>query len=248
MKDSASVNPNPYTIRQTTALHALSSGFSVTEAAEAAGVHRSQVYRWLDIPAFDHAFQNAKREHALAIGYRFHTLAHKALDALEQILTDEKTSPHARIRAAKLVFEKMQQGQPKLKPAWDEMVQIDQQCKDADSPHIVVGRYPYDPSACDMYYQQPQATESESATECDAKPELAKAAGATASAEPPATECDKVEAPAQQVPSTATPVTSIRSGHAPEASATLCDTFSEVASPSLNRSGGAACASAARNA
>ena len=220
---NSTTTPTEFSVRQTTALHALASGFSVTEAAEASGVHRSQLYRWLDNPKYNNALLNAKREHFVAIGYRFHTLAHKALDTLEQILTDEKASPHARIRAAKLVFEKMQVHQPLSQTSWEELVQTDQQCKDANAPHIVVGRFPYDPDACDLSNGQPQSPSEASATECDTKSELAKAATASA------TECDaKTKVPRQGESKAIYPATECDAPEALSAS-TLCNTPIELA-------------------
>jgi transposase-like protein len=129
-----------FTHQQTCVLHALASGLTPTEAAEQAGVNRSQLYAWMDQPRFRISLENAQREHFTAIAGRFHRLAVNAQNALEQIVNDPKCSPHARIKAANIILAHLERGQPALPRTAAEVAAIDQQCKDEHAPHIVVGR------------------------------------------------------------------------------------------------------------
>lgn len=71
---------------QETVLAALLAGQKITDAAKAAGVDRTTIYRWLkdsDRPAFRCALNRGRRELRQATRARLLALADKAVDSLE---------------------------------------------------------------------------------------------------------------------------------------------------------------------
>ncbi len=94
----------PFTPAQITVLQALAAGATVTAAAQLASVSRPTVYRWTDDPAFQQALAFAEQEYALTIRDRMQSLRAKALDKLEQVLDNPKSSPSVLLRAAVLLL------------------------------------------------------------------------------------------------------------------------------------------------
>ncbi len=93
-----------FTPSQITVLQALAAGATVTAAAQLANVSRPTVYAWSDNPAFQQALAFAEQEHALTIRDRMQSLRAKALDKLEQVLDNPKSSPSVLLRAAVLLL------------------------------------------------------------------------------------------------------------------------------------------------
>jgi hypothetical protein len=80
---------------------ALSSGVSLTAAADAAGIHRNTISNWLRISApFRAALAEAQYDRALFIREQAESLADIALQTIREILTDPKASASVRLKAA----------------------------------------------------------------------------------------------------------------------------------------------------
>src|SRR5215510_15130517 len=81
------------------AILALAGGASITSAAEAAGVDRSTIYRWLrDDAAFVVELNRAKRDHLDRVRGELRSLASDAVKALRDLVTSEATPPAVRLR------------------------------------------------------------------------------------------------------------------------------------------------------
>jgi hypothetical protein len=94
---------NPCQLR---AIAALVGGATVTAAAQAAGVSRATVHRWL---ADDHDFASelalAKIEQAAALKVRLRALGDLAVGAMQDLLTSTNVPPAVRLRTASTVLE-----------------------------------------------------------------------------------------------------------------------------------------------
>lgn len=88
------------TIRQSKALQALLSGDNVTACAKAGGVTRTTFYKWLAQPTFKAALNQADGEIIETLTRRLTSLGNLALNNLEAVLSDPKTPPGVRMRAA----------------------------------------------------------------------------------------------------------------------------------------------------
>jgi pyocin large subunit-like protein len=96
---------NSLTAKQETAIAALISEPTVDKAADAVGVNRRTLYRWLDEPAFTAKFHKARRQtftHAVSMAQKY---APMALNNLA-VIANDKTAPHsARVSASKAVLD-----------------------------------------------------------------------------------------------------------------------------------------------
>ena len=100
--DSSSLSP----IQEQVAL-ALASGATLTAAAEAHGIHRVTIYRWIKtIPDFTAAVQQARVEYILARRDDLHHLSNRAVETLLSILDDPHASPSTRLRAAMFILQR----------------------------------------------------------------------------------------------------------------------------------------------
>jgi hypothetical protein len=91
--------------RAALALAALSGGSSVTDAARAAGVDRSTVYRWIDrSPEFVAELNRYRQEQRDALRHELRGLAADAIKAMRDLLGSD-TPPAIRLRAALAVLE-----------------------------------------------------------------------------------------------------------------------------------------------
>jgi hypothetical protein len=104
----------PFTVPQITVLQALAAGATVTAAAQLANVSRPTVYAWSDNPAFQQALAFAQQEYALTIQDRLQSLRAKALDKLEQVLDNPKSSPSVILRATVLLLTNKNWNLPSL--------------------------------------------------------------------------------------------------------------------------------------
>jgi len=82
------------------ALELLTGGASRVETAEALGVHRSTVCRWLQDPTFAEELESAQQSLRQRVLSRLELLVPRALEALEQDLIDPDTPRPLRQRAA----------------------------------------------------------------------------------------------------------------------------------------------------
>src|SRR3954467_9423926 len=91
--------------RAALAVAALSGGSSVTDAARAAGVDRSTVYRWLDqSPEFVAELNRYRREQRDALRHELRGLAADAVKAMRALLAPD-APPAVRLRAALAVLQ-----------------------------------------------------------------------------------------------------------------------------------------------
>ena len=87
----------------------LISGASMVDAAEAAGVDRSTIYRWKqDVPAFAEELCRARNEirDRLQDGYR--TLGPQAIEIVAELLRAAGTPPSVRLKAAMEILQRVE--------------------------------------------------------------------------------------------------------------------------------------------
>jgi transposase-like protein len=89
------------TPQQIEVIDALSSGVTMTAAADQVGIHRNTLSNWRrkSLP-FQHAFAHAQYDRALLFRERSEELADIAAQAVREILSDPNTAPSVRLRAA----------------------------------------------------------------------------------------------------------------------------------------------------
>jgi hypothetical protein len=91
--------------QQIAALDALANGATLTDAAAHAGVHRNTLANWRrEAPDFEVALANAQYDRALLFREKAEAMADLAFDALRSVLTDPKSSPSVRLKAALAVI------------------------------------------------------------------------------------------------------------------------------------------------
>ena len=84
---------------------ALARGLSRSAAAREAGIHRSTIYDWQESnPAFNEALEQATEDYRAVLRDQLLDLSSKALDTLENILSDPKAPAGARLRASLAVL------------------------------------------------------------------------------------------------------------------------------------------------
>jgi hypothetical protein len=94
------------TPQQLTVISALSSGVTLTAAAEEAGVHRNTIHYWRrNLRAFQDSLAHAQYDRALYYRDRLEAEIDLAIKALHEILADSKTPPSVRLKAALHVIQ-----------------------------------------------------------------------------------------------------------------------------------------------
>ncbi len=94
------------TPKQLDVLQALSSGLSVTAAADAAGIHRTTVHHWCrTIPEFRDALDALKQARIEAVREQMDALAGPSIAILRHILFDESAPPALRLRTAMSIIK-----------------------------------------------------------------------------------------------------------------------------------------------
>jgi hypothetical protein len=99
------VQKSDLTPKQEKAIHALLAHPTTDEAAQAAGVNRVTLFRWLQQEEFQSAYTKARREsikHAIA---RLQNRTGEAVEVLAEIMNNSEANDFARIGAAKAVIE-----------------------------------------------------------------------------------------------------------------------------------------------
>lgn len=100
------------TLRQKKAITALTTTADVTRAAAAAGISRDTVYRWLKMPEFQAALDEATSEALAELSRQLVTLGMKATKTIDELLDEEnifRTPPGTRLRAADIVLGRLLQ-------------------------------------------------------------------------------------------------------------------------------------------
>jgi hypothetical protein len=86
---------------------ALAQGATVTNAAQAAEIHRTTIHKWISHdPAFAAALREARNEYVETLQDEMKELATLALAALRRLLEDTATPASVRLRAALAVLER----------------------------------------------------------------------------------------------------------------------------------------------
>jgi hypothetical protein len=86
----------------------LSNGASLTDAAAQAGIHRNTISHWRrNSPDFREALAITRYDRALLYRDRAVELADLAFETLRAVLTDPKSSPSTRLRAAIFIIDKV---------------------------------------------------------------------------------------------------------------------------------------------
>lgn len=100
------------TATQNQVVVALSTGASLSAAAQAAGISRSTIYSWLNDPlsVFSKAIDLAKQQFADSLRDQLHDAAVSALHALIAILNDPKASPSVKLKASLAILTRTDSG------------------------------------------------------------------------------------------------------------------------------------------
>src|SRR5579864_1625728 len=94
------------TAQQLAVICALSNGATMTAAAEEAGVHRNTIYNWLhNLLPFQQALNDAQYTRSLLFREKMEDLADRAINAINEILTNPKTPPGVRLKAALAILQ-----------------------------------------------------------------------------------------------------------------------------------------------
>jgi hypothetical protein len=104
-----SADTPPLTTVQQCVVDALAAGSTLTAAAEAYGVHRVTVYRWMKTSQpFSAALHRARAEFVLARRDDLHQLSNRALETLLAILDNPRSSPAVLLRTAMFILQRPQ--------------------------------------------------------------------------------------------------------------------------------------------
>lgn len=104
---SKKVTEKAITPRQSIAIERLLNGGTVQGAADAAGVSRKTVYKWLSIPAFQEAINNAQAEAMARLSRALIALGGSAVLTLGEIMNDHTQPAAVRVRAADIVTNRL---------------------------------------------------------------------------------------------------------------------------------------------
>lgn len=127
---------------QITVVQALAMGATVTAAAKLAVVSRPTIYKWRMDPVFNQALVFAKQEHAISVHDRLQTLTTKALDKLEEVLDNPKSSPSVILKAALAILNRKNWSLPsedakdihkEIRAAFDDMEADPELAAEADA-------------------------------------------------------------------------------------------------------------------
>ena len=91
--------------KQDDAIVALLTQRNNEEAARAADISVSTLLRWMNQPAFDKAFRDAKRNAFAQTIARLHHLSSAAVSTLGRIMLDPETPASTRVRAADSILD-----------------------------------------------------------------------------------------------------------------------------------------------
>ncbi|MFP5260889.1 MAG: transposase family protein [Blastocatellia bacterium] len=93
------------TRRQELALSSLLSKPTMKEAAEAAGIGETTLWRWLQIKGFHTAYMKARRESVKQGIARLQNATGEAVTVLQEIMSDKESPRSVRVTAAKAIIE-----------------------------------------------------------------------------------------------------------------------------------------------
>jgi hypothetical protein len=99
----------PLTTVQQCVIDALAAGATITAAAEAHGIQRITIYRWMKTcKPFSAALHRARAEFVLARRDDLHLLSNRALETLLAILDNPRSSPAVLLRTAMFILQRPQ--------------------------------------------------------------------------------------------------------------------------------------------
>jgi transposase-like protein len=98
-----------YDRKKEAAIEALLTQRNVEEAARAAGIGKQTLVRWLKIPEFQTAYQEARRTAVSQTNGRLQQASGVAASTLFKIMVDGNASDSARVRAAEAVLDRANQ-------------------------------------------------------------------------------------------------------------------------------------------
>ncbi len=99
----------PLTPKQRRAVEALLTTGEVVEAAQAAGVSRDTLYRWLKLPAFHQAVRQAEAHALDDLSRLLVGLGRTAVATLAKAMSDPTVPPASRVRAADAALSRLLQ-------------------------------------------------------------------------------------------------------------------------------------------
>ncbi len=92
--------------QQLIVIGALSNGATTTDAAAQAGVHRNTIAHWRrNLLPFQNALANAQYTRALLFREKIEEQADRAIETIQEVLTDPKAPASVRLRAALAVMK-----------------------------------------------------------------------------------------------------------------------------------------------
>lgn len=109
MAEKVTIHRKRLTPRQRKAIEALLTTGDKTAAAEAAGVQRQTIYRWLKLPHFRAALAEAEAEALASLSRALVRLGDNATATLEQAMGDDESSWSVKVRAADVVLSRLLQ-------------------------------------------------------------------------------------------------------------------------------------------
>jgi hypothetical protein len=78
---------------------------TVKEAAEATGVHKATLYKWLQVPDFQAAYREARRQAISRATARLQQISSEAVEALWEIVADRGQQGASRVGAARVILD-----------------------------------------------------------------------------------------------------------------------------------------------
>lgn len=91
--------------KQDRATVALLSSPTIREAAETVGVGETTLFRWLQNPVFQEAYQQAKQAVVRQAITRLQQVTGEAVDVLREVMTDPDSPASSRVTAARTVLD-----------------------------------------------------------------------------------------------------------------------------------------------
>ncbi len=87
------------------AISALVANPNITEAAQTCGITRKTLHKWMKEPEFAFELAEAQKAVTKRVMRSVVSRAEKAVNVLDEIMTDIETAPPARVSAARAVLE-----------------------------------------------------------------------------------------------------------------------------------------------
>lgn len=87
------------------AISALITEPSISKAAKTAGIGEATLWRWLQIPEFQRAYRQARRQAVSQAVARLQQASSEAVEALSSVMNDTEAPASSKVSAAKAVLE-----------------------------------------------------------------------------------------------------------------------------------------------